>query len=440
MRKELTDAFLRSIEPPRKGRAEYVDIRCTGLEFRITKGGVRSWSYRFVDPEGGGVARATLGKYPALGLSAARAAANEMRKAVAAERLKPATERRRPLAPAEQERQQRESAAGKSFKALTDLYMAAVSDPASDRFKRSAEQDRAKLEKHVLPKWRDKRYDRITRGDVVELIEALVKAGSPVQANRVQALLSGIFNFAIDGGLVEANPCARLRKRGAEGIGRRVLNDAELRLFWPRIIHSPVSLRTGQGLRLALLLGARIGEVAGMARDEFAYLDDAERAVWTIPGGRRKNGEPHLVPLSATARRIVLQLVETSPESERFLFPARLAERAAIEPHTFATAMRRFGEQIKGGDASAKTWRADPPSPHDLRRTVRTRLAALGVSREIRDHVLGHGVAAGGVGERHYNLYDFAREKRDALAAWDAALANILEPASAVVSIAVARR
>jgi len=36
----------------------------------------------------------------------------------------------------------------------------------------------------------------------------------------------------VDAGLVEFNPCHRLRKRGVENVGRRVLSDAEIRLFW----------------------------------------------------------------------------------------------------------------------------------------------------------------------------------------------------------------
>lgn len=423
MRKELTDAFLRGIEPPTRGRVEYVDIRCAGLAFRITTGGARSWSFRFADPETGKVGRVTIGAYPTIGLSAARTGADDLRKTVAAGK-----------SPARLKREARRVPAGKLFADLAARYMAAVSDPQSDRFKRSAGQDRQRLEKYILPKWRKRRYDQIRRDDVRELVGEIFDAGKPVQANRVQALASGIFSFAMDepGSGVDANPCARLQKRGAEGIGRRVLSDGELRLFWPRIVTSPVSPRVGLGLRLALLTGARIGEVAGIARDELTYLDDSERAVWIVPGARRKDGQPHLVPLAPIARKIAAQLVEMIGNG-RYLFPSRRDSGKPMDRHTFTTAMRRFGEHVRVDDSAVKTWRAARPSPHDLRRTVRTRLAALGVSREIRDHVLGHGLAAGGVGERHYNLYDFAREKRDALALWDAALAKILEPGAAAV-------
>jgi integrase len=91
--------------------------------------------------------------------------------------------------------------------------------------------------------------------------------------------------------------------------------------------------------------------------------------------------------------------------------------------------MRRFAEHLAGDGEAAKTWRANPPTPHDLRRTIATRLAALGVSKEDRDAVMNH--TPQGVGKRHYDLYEREREKRRALDRWSVALSAILadEPA-----------
>ena len=58
---------------------------------------------------------------------------------------------------------------------------------------------------------------------MIELVEGLVRAGTPTLANRVHSLVSTIFTFGMDAALIEANPCHRLRKRGVETAGRRVL-------------------------------------------------------------------------------------------------------------------------------------------------------------------------------------------------------------------------
>ena len=93
-----------------------------------------------------------------------------------------------------------------------------------------------------------------------------------------------VLGFAVDSDLIDANPCTRLRKRGEERAGERVLTDPEIRLFWRKVTEPPASRPTGLGLRLALLTGVRVGEVAGIQRSELDHLGDPARAVWTIPG------------------------------------------------------------------------------------------------------------------------------------------------------------
>jgi integrase len=64
------------------------------------------------------------------------------------------------------------------------------------------------------------------------------------------------------------------------------------------------------------------------------------------------------------------------------------------------------------------------PTPHDLRRTFRTRLSALGIPKDIRGRLMNH--APRDVGERHYDLWSFFPEKRAALLAWSECLKGIL--------------
>ena len=73
----------------------------------------------------------------------------------------------------------------------------------------------------------------------------------------------------------------------------------------------------------------------------------------------------------------------------------------------------------------SKSWKADPPTPHDLRRTFATRLAELGVAKEDRDACLNH--TPTDVGSKHYDLYERAKEKRAALNLWAKSLAAILD-------------
>jgi integrase len=276
----------------------------------------------------------------------------------------------------------------------------------------------------------------LRRADLVELVEAIVTAGKPTLANRVHSLVSKIGSFAVDAGLLDANPFLRTAKRGVETIGQRVLTDDEIRLFWRSVTLPPVSRRVGLALRLALLTGTRAGEVAGIARAELEYMDAADRAAWTIPPERSKNGRAHYVPLSPLAVETIGAALELVGDAETLLFPSPV-NAGPITAHALAVAMSRFADDLESRGPVAKAWKADPPTPHDLRRTLRTRLSELGVPKEDCDAVLNH--TPRDVGSKHYDKYTRAKEKRAALNLWADALAKILEPAPVVHLANVAR-
>jgi Arm DNA-binding domain len=75
----LTDARVRSAAPLEKGILELWDGKTSGLCFRVMKSGVRSWTFRYRPHSGAAFRRVTLGRYPALSLVAARAAAERVR-------------------------------------------------------------------------------------------------------------------------------------------------------------------------------------------------------------------------------------------------------------------------------------------------------------------------------------------------------------------------
>jgi integrase len=420
VQKPLTDVLVRGLAPPPSGRLEVTDTRCPGLEIRVTSGGAKSWSFRFRDPRTSALSRVTIGAYPDVSLSQARERAGQLRKTVAAGQN-----------PNEMKRREREEATTKNFEALAERYLREY----AYRFKRSAAADERNLRLHVLPKWGKRRYDEIQRRDVIALCEDMVASGRATQANRVQALISGVYSFALDADLVQANPCHRLKKRGVENIGRRILSDGELRIFWPKIVLPPVSRRVGLALRLVLLTGTRASEAAGATRAEFEHLDDLSRAAWVIPAERCKNGRPHYIPLSSLAVEVVRDALALVAPDEPCLFPSPSVEAAPITGHALAVAMARFSRGLRGDSEAVLSWKTSPPSPHDLRRSFTTRLSALGVPREDRDALLNH--TPRDVGGQHYDLYDRAREKRVALETWAAALQGLLEdgPLADVVSL-----
>lgn len=411
MRQILTDASCKT-RPPRAGRIELADLRQAGLVLRITSNGARSFAFRFRHPHTRKTLRATIGSYPATSLEAARKRAKDMAAQVEAG-----------ANPIETKKAEREAAPKRTFRYLAEERY--LKEYAERRKRpRSIEEDRRNLAVHILPKWGKRDFRTIRRADIIELIESIISDGKHAAANRVHTLISGIFTFAIDAELLDANPAARLQKRGVEKPGRRTLDDDEIRTFWRGIILPPVSQPVGLALHLALLTAARANEVAGASKREF-NLDGAE-STWLIPAERVKNNRDHLLPLSPLAVKTVKAIIELTGDDDEFLFPSRLSKRAGpMDRHTLSKAMARFGKELKG--PAAKTWQKEPPTPHDLRRTVATRLAKMGIAKEVRERVLNHAGSRHDPEAKHYNLYDFLPEKRQALGRWAAEIATLIK-------------
>lgn len=178
------------------------------------------------------------------------------------------------------------------------------------------------------------------------------------------------------------------------------------------------------------LAGQRVGEVAGMRRSEL----DLKANVWRIPAARSKNGHAHDVPLTAMAIEIIAEAGQGD-----YFFPN--AEGAGPLPaHAVAKTITRAQKPDKDrphGRFGIADWTA-----HDLRRTVVTGMAKLGVAPIVLGHVINHrSVTKAGVTLSVYSQHTYEAEKRHALDLWADRLAAIVgeKPAAAVVPMARSR-
>jgi integrase len=395
----LTDALIRSAAPTPKVTTELWDAKVSGLCLRVLPGGVKSWTFRYRPKDSISLKRLSLGRYPEVSLALARERAQEKRVEVAggadpqtARKAKRAAER-----------------SALTFNALADQYL----ERYAKAHKRSWANDALYLRAHVRSAWGEKPANRITRADASDLLDGIAKS-APTSANRTQSILSRLFNWAIESGLLESNPLARMKKRAKESAKDRVLSADEIRVLWGALDgESSVTA----ALRLLLLTGLRPGEVAGLEAGEVMDVDAPARL--EIPASRMKGSRPHVQPLAPMALALVRRQLDLAG-GQAHVFPSEY-DRGPIARHSLSQGLKRI---IKGLPADAI--RPPYPTPHDFRRTVATCLSALGIPREDRLAVLAH--SQGDVHAVHYDKYDRLAEKRAALEAWEARLADILGP------------
>ena len=187
---------------------------------------------------------------------------------------------------------------------------------------------------------------------------------------------------------------------GAKQPRQRTLSDAELRALWQA--SETIGYPFGPLYRLLLLTGARKSEVAGAQWSEF----DLDKRVWSVPPERFKSNATHMVPLSDQAMAVLLSVPHFTKGD--YLFSTTLGERPV---GGFSKAKARLD----------KLMNAPPWVIHDIRRTVRTRLASLRIPDMVAEMVIGHGRK--GI-QRVYDQHSYEDEMREALGAMGRSLAR----------------
>jgi hypothetical protein len=176
MKKQLTDAFVRTLAAPEKGRIEVRDAEMPGFAVRVTEKGAKSWIliYHLRGRKG----RLTLGSYPALSLADARRQARKHKSEI--------------------ERGEDPAAAKRSAQAALTVGQAAAVyiERYAKPNKRTWAGDEWAFRKHVLPLWSDRKVREIDRADVIALLGRVAQT-APVSANRIRALLSKFFTFLV---------------------------------------------------------------------------------------------------------------------------------------------------------------------------------------------------------------------------------------------------
>lgn len=389
----MTDRAVAGLKP--RVRRTYLDEQTAGLALRV---GARQRTWYFVYRNGGPQEWVKLGTYPAVKLAEAREKARKQRHALD-NGVDPAVERRKP--PVEPE-------------PPPNVFTFAEFVPGFVHFQKGRKKtwadDRDKIDRHILPAWGPLPLKAITRADVQALLDTIAGKGLTVGVNRIQAIVSRIFTYALDRGLIDAHPASRVIKRFKEQPRDRVLTDDELRALWTGLNAQPGA--ASDATRLRLLLGQRGGETAGMTWAEL----DLEAAIWTLPRRRTKTQKnAHVVALPPTALALLTR---------------RRAAVAADEPAVFPGYTLQGDEHKTLGtiNAGAYEWK-------DLRRTVATRLGELGFDDTVIGRVLNHAKVT--ITSRHYNQHAYLEEIRAALVAWDVELQRILskqaKPASRVL-------
>lgn len=409
---------------------------CPGLRL-VASGPFKTWTYRYKPPGAVNMRQVALGHWPAVGLGeavAAWAAAREAR----AGGFDPQAARRR--AQGRPEKAQEPSKTGATVADVVRRYIRGHLQVARAPAGALAAERALAAMLAAHPDVAGTPAALLTRAQAYAVIEA--RRDTPTAAARLRSLLGAAWDDAHDRGTLDQDAPnwwrqvlkGKLKSRGkimaGEHVGprRRVLRLDEVGslLAWAgEHMH-------GLGrdvLTLYLWTGARGGEILAMRPEHVTR--EASGWWWTVPARLTKNaGHPFAVdlrvPLLGRALAVVQRRLEAVGESGALFESTR---GRPYTQHDFSTYI--YDLQPYSVKSRERPGRPVLPvtdwSPHSLRRTVRTQLAALGCPREVAEAVLGH---LPPVIEATYNAHSYDAERREWLGRWGQVLDGLIDPGS----------
>lgn len=272
---------------------------------------------------------------------------------------------------------------------------------------------RSRIERDIKPAIGSLNLEDVRAADIDAMLQVIVRRGAPTTANDVLRWTRRMFNYAIKREMVRSNPALAFDisdAGGKEEARKRILSRDELiKIFVAMRQAKGFSFENQLTIRLLLMLAVRKQELTAARVDEF----DLERATWTLPAERSKNGDGIVIPLPTQALAAVRELIRLGCGSE-YLLPARKAQDRML-PHIHENTLNQAMVKLRPhlGDMPRFTI-------HDFRRTAKSLLQSLGTMPHVSERCLNHKIK--GV-EGIYDRHDYFEDRMAALTK----LATLLE-------------
>lgn len=266
-----------------------------------------------------------------------------------------------------------------SMQELADQYLLLHAEP--NKALQCYKDDMSKIKNIILKKYGHLRVDAVTTFDLQKLHSELHK--TPIKANRTIALLSTMFNFAIQWGWRSDNPAKGIKKY-KEHKRYRWLNDEEVQRLLTSL-NNYHNQNVANAIRLLVLMGSRKTEVLSAKWDQI----DLERGTWTKQAHSTKQRKMEYLPISSLVLEI-LKKMKVQADSP-FLFPGKLSNQPLKDPKKAWSTIRK-----QAGVSDVRI--------HDLRHTFASHLVSSGVSLSIVGKLLGHTQAS--TTQRYAHLAD----------------------------------
>lgn len=336
-----------------------------------------------------------LGSFPEIGLADARRAHMAARWLV--ERgIHPAHYVREERDRYEVERQAKET---NTFRHVCEQWLARDAEKLASG---SKAQRKRELENDVLPVLGGRQIGSIRKAELTGLLHK-IQERAPEVARNVRQYLTGIFDYAIDAGIVSGSPVpGRKVLRPRDQTPHPALPLAKVGELIEAIDASGCNPQTRIAAKLLMLTAVRKSELINAKWDEF----DLDKSEWNIPAGRMKMRKAHWVSLSRQSVKLLRELRALS--DGELLFPNVRNPHKPMAGRSLNALLERLGFLKEA-------------KPHGFRAMFSTYFNEAGWNPDVIEKCLGH--SPKDAIRAKYNRNEYREEQRKLLQHW----ANMLE-------------
>ena len=384
--KPLSEIKVRNAKPQ---ESAYKLFDGGGLYLFVTPSGGKLWhfKYHFDNKE----KKLTFGSYPEISLLDARQRRDDARKLLA-NGVDPGAVRK----------------AQKQAKVEDTETVEVIAREWHEKFKSKWTEGHAlkimrSLERDVFPWIGTRPIKEIKAPELLTVLRRVESRGVLEGAHRIRGLCSMIFRYAVSTGRTERNPAQDLIGSLAPAKEKHlaaITEPKEVRELLLAIDGYVGSYVVRLALQLSPLVFVRPGELRHMEWKEV----DFENALWSIPAEKMKMREPHLVPLSKQAIKILEELQKLTGTSQ-YAFPSGRTYDRPMSNNAILAALRRMG------------YTKDEMTPHGFRAMARTIIdEVLQIRPDFIEHQLAHSVRD--PNGRAYNRTAHLAERKKMMQKW----------------------
>ncbi len=374
-----------------------------GLYLLVTMTGGKLWrlKYRFAGKE----KLLAIGPYPEISLSDARMRREEARRLIAN-----ATD------PAEIKKAARETEKEQRANTFEKLALEWHERQVEHLAGRTRKMIMRRLKRDAFPVIGDTPLSELSSRLILEkVLRPIEDRGAIDLAHRIRGAISQILRYGVACGMCDRDLTADLRgalkpiprKHHAALDAGGTTDPAKVGALLRAIDGFDGSFTVKCALRLHPLVATRPGELRHAEWTEI----DFDQALWSIPAGRMKMKNPHIVPLSPQALAILRELHHLTGQGT-YLFPSIRSIAKPISDNTMNAGLRRLGYSKE--EIVSHGWRAIFRTLADEVLQERIDIIEAQLAHQVSD-ALG----------RAYNRTSFLKERRELMNRWGAYLDSL---------------